>query len=639
MTSIEKIKLHKPTPTTVLVNAGNQIGVELVRTLLEHEGFVVVVDRFTDENLNRFGEFISSAYFLYLDNSGIDSLKNLTRVDYIIDFLQEIDPKSNIGSDEFLKHTNFLNSVISLAEKFDSKYELVTSILNYRFLIRSKYSLEIDAVPYSGMELQRYAENYIAEQVQKLSFDGRIVRLGEIIGSKIDLNKNTDLTNFIKSAITSNPLKIYGDGLELQYYVHISDAVSGIIKAIFSKKAKGKIYNFCYPDETTILSLAYKIKSLEPNSGESLFVENSKHDNLPGLPASIVGNSEIGWLARVSLEKGLAESIDSAVALHNATAGIVSGVNEFDPVLAETSKRKLSYVVEDIQAVTPSKIATDQFDRFRVNDVVVNKDYIKEEVPQVEKKVISNNNRLNFEERLKPPLKSALKNISTTNKVVNNEVPVPKFVKNYIPENTSKRVNSVMKKKVSFIQLAKIFSLILFLGAILYLLVFSPIIERSRNIENVKQTLEKASTSEFLNFSAINGLNEDLSVIKSSSSSWVMSKLYSDEERGLIQDSQKVVVTMSQINIIRDKLQSYMKPDVKIKYNFLAESIEIYSKENQLLGQVYMARFDYDGIKKQIETISKSPISKTTLEPYASIYSFYQKKYIPYWNDVSKQSF
>jgi len=639
MTSIEKIKLHKPTPTTVLVNAGNQIGVELVRTMLEHEGFVVVVDKFTDDNLSRFGEFISSSYFLYLDNSGIESLKNLTRIDYVVHFLQEIEPKISIGSEEFLKYTNFLSSVAGLAMNFDAKYELVTSILNYRYLIQSKYTVEIDTLPYTGMEFQRYAESFISQQVQKAGLDGRIVRLGEILGNKIDLSRNSDLMNFIKSAVTSNQLKLYGDGLEQQYFVHISDAVSGIIKAIFSKKATGKIYNLSYSDEITCLNLAYKIKALEPKAGENKFVENSKHYNLPALPANMLDNSEIGWLPRVSFEKGLAESIDAAVLALNSSSGITSGVNEFDPVLAESAKRKMSYVVDDIQEVTQSGDQVNQFDRFRANKVVVNKDYAKEmgSVKQLKSNGVLT--KFGMEEKLKTPLNSALKNISSSNLSGIKKTQTPNYISDYIPESTSKRVNAVMEKKISFVQIAKYASLLLFLGAIIYILVISPMVEKSQNIETINQTIEKSSGSEFLNFSAISGLNENLSKVKSSSTSWLMSKFSSEEEKVLIQDAQKVVVTMSQINIIRDKLQSFIKPGVKIKYNFLAESIEVYNAENQITGQVYMARFDYDGIKKSNETIANSQISKTKLEPYNKIYEFYLKKYLPFWDDVSKQNF
>jgi nucleoside-diphosphate-sugar epimerase len=106
--------------------------------------------------------------------------------------------------------------------------------LNYGKNAKDKHTV------YTEMEIQRYAESLTLEYVNKMDLNARILRLGEVIGSGIDLTKRTMFNQFLIAAVTGRELSIKNDGLESDFYVHLMDAAYGIVKAHSARTLKGR---------------------------------------------------------------------------------------------------------------------------------------------------------------------------------------------------------------------------------------------------------------------------------------------------------------------------------------------------------------------------------------------------------------
>lgn len=311
MTSIEKIKMNKANPTTLIVGGVNFLGQELVESLIDQKGFVIMLDDINKGNIENVRKYLDSDLFLFTDNSTLGELKDeLSRIDYIV-YLTDLVSASNteIESEEFLKRSNLLSETLKLSLHFKSKFVLCTSlpVFENSSVTTSKKSKNIH--DYDVTELQRYSESLTKEYIKKASLNARIVRLGEVIGYGMEI-KNTD-SNFVrlcKLALTAKPLTIYGEGLELRSYVNVKDASLGILKSLFEDKTKDKIYSLCYPQNITSLSLAYKIAEVEPKAGHIVFKEG---DNTGGVftEKSEDNLSEIGWEAKIPLERSIAQVV------------------------------------------------------------------------------------------------------------------------------------------------------------------------------------------------------------------------------------------------------------------------------------------------------------------------------------------
>ncbi|GIW58914.1 MAG: hypothetical protein KatS3mg086_199 [Candidatus Dojkabacteria bacterium] len=313
-----KLKNTIKYPTSIIVGGVSALGFELADVLIEQGGYVILIDTFTPQNLEKLKVFPKDTLVSFLDYSSVPHLsEDIRRLDYVFYFNHgSKDLLSQITTHEFLQASNTLDSVLSLAHAFNAKFLLTTSIKAQQLLLsiedlHFKLKSSFNSA-YSEMELQRYSENLTQEYHDKKGLDTRIVRLGEMIGEHTDFSVRTAFTELIISAAHEMPLKLYKDGLEAEWYVHTLDASYGIIKAQFSKDTSGQIFSVSYDNPITHLSIAYKIQEYVDYPAEIIFVDEK--DNLPHLaPYKPAPNLQvIGWKPKISFDKAVHQSLLAA---------------------------------------------------------------------------------------------------------------------------------------------------------------------------------------------------------------------------------------------------------------------------------------------------------------------------------------
>lgn len=310
-----KIKNTVKYPTSILVGGVSALGFEIADTLIEQGGYVIIVDTFTPENIEKLRAFPKDTLISFVDYSSVPHLyEDIRRLDYVFYFNHDaLDLTAKISTQEFLNASNTLDAILSLAEQFEAKFLLATSIKAQQLISSSSdINLTNHHITYSQMEMQRYSENLVQEYHDRTGLDTRIVRLGELIGEHADFVKKTTYNQLILDASSEKPLKLYKDGLEADWYVHTIDASYGIIKAQFSKGTAGEIYSISFDHPVTHLSVAYKIQELNEPTPEIIFVDEK--NNLPSLsmykPAPNL--SVVGWKPKVSFEKCVKQSLLAA---------------------------------------------------------------------------------------------------------------------------------------------------------------------------------------------------------------------------------------------------------------------------------------------------------------------------------------
>jgi dTDP-glucose 4,6-dehydratase len=114
----------------------------------------------------------------------------------------------------------------------------------------------------------------------------------------------------VLNALHGDPLPVYGDGMQVRNWLHVSDHCRGLDVVLRSGKA-GETYNIGGPDELPNMDVVRRI--LELTSRDESLIQYVKdrlgHDRRYSLSSAKTA-VELGWKAEVSFEAGIAATVD-----------------------------------------------------------------------------------------------------------------------------------------------------------------------------------------------------------------------------------------------------------------------------------------------------------------------------------------
>ncbi len=113
----------------------------------------------------------------------------------------------------------------------------------------------------------------------------------------------------IIKALRDDPLPVYGDGLNVRDWIHVSDHCAGIVATLFEGKP-GAIYNFGGDGEMVNLDLVKMIlrKLGKPESLISFVTDRLGHDRRYAVDSSFA-QGELKWKPRKNFKDGLDATI------------------------------------------------------------------------------------------------------------------------------------------------------------------------------------------------------------------------------------------------------------------------------------------------------------------------------------------
>jgi UDP-glucose 4-epimerase len=100
----------------------------------------------------------------------------------------------------------------------------------------------------------------------------RIVRFFNTVGPRQLGAYGMVVPRFVKSAITNEPITIYGDGTQTRCFAHVDDVIDAVIAIAFAENTIGKVINIGSDFEISINGLAQKIISETNSKSEIVFV-------------------------------------------------------------------------------------------------------------------------------------------------------------------------------------------------------------------------------------------------------------------------------------------------------------------------------------------------------------------------------
>jgi len=157
-------------------------------------------------------------------------------------------------------------------------------------------------------EAKRFAEAMTMAYHRYHGLDTRIVRIFNCHGPRMRMNDGRAIPNFIRQALTGEPITVYGDGSQTRSFMYVSDLVDAIWRLMHAP-AHDPV-NIGNPHEMTLLELAKRIIRLTASASSIVFMPLPIDDPRVRQPDITRAQTLLGWEPRVDVDEGLRKTID-----------------------------------------------------------------------------------------------------------------------------------------------------------------------------------------------------------------------------------------------------------------------------------------------------------------------------------------
>ena len=158
-------------------------------------------------------------------------------------------------------------------------------------------------------EGKRVAETLMMDYHRMNRVDIRIVRIFNTYGPRMAEDDGRVVSNFIVQALRGEDLTVYGDGSQTRSFCYVSDLVEALALMMNTDGFTGPV-NIGNPGEFTIMELAEKVLKITGSGSRIVFNHLPSDDPVRRCPDISLAREKLGWQPTISLEDGLARTID-----------------------------------------------------------------------------------------------------------------------------------------------------------------------------------------------------------------------------------------------------------------------------------------------------------------------------------------
>jgi UDP-glucuronate decarboxylase len=160
-------------------------------------------------------------------------------------------------------------------------------------------------------EGKRAAETLMFDYHRQNGVDVRVVRIFNTYGPRMHPYDGRVVSNFIRQAITGEPITIYGDGSQTRSFCYCDDLIDAFISMMNGPDDFHGPVNIGNPGEFTIRELAELVVDIA--GGRSSIVQARplpEDDPLQRKPDITLAKERLGWQPKIALRDGLQRTIE-----------------------------------------------------------------------------------------------------------------------------------------------------------------------------------------------------------------------------------------------------------------------------------------------------------------------------------------
>jgi UDP-glucose 4-epimerase len=153
-----------------------------------------------------------------------------------------------------------------------------------------------------------------------------VVRFFNTVGPRQTGQYGMVVPNFVRQALTGDPITVFGDGQQSRSFTYVGDAVSALIKLMVHPGAIGQVFNIGNPEEVTILELAERIKAATGSSSRIVKIpyDQAYEAGFEDMPRRVPDLSKIHAAIGFAPQIGLDEIIRRVVSSMRASMNIAT---------------------------------------------------------------------------------------------------------------------------------------------------------------------------------------------------------------------------------------------------------------------------------------------------------------------------
>jgi UDP-glucuronate decarboxylase len=159
-------------------------------------------------------------------------------------------------------------------------------------------------------EGKRAAETLFMDYHRMNQVRVRIVRIFNTYGPRMQPFDGRVISNFIRQALTGQPLTIFGDGNQTRSFCYRDDMIEGMIRMMENDQQFIGPVNLGNPGEFTIRQLAEMVMAMTGSKAGFDFHPLPVDDPTQRQPDITLARQKLGWQPTVALQDGLATTID-----------------------------------------------------------------------------------------------------------------------------------------------------------------------------------------------------------------------------------------------------------------------------------------------------------------------------------------
>jgi len=157
-------------------------------------------------------------------------------------------------------------------------------------------------------EAKRFAEAMTMAYHRYHGVETRIVRIFNTYGSRMRLHDGRALPTFMRQALNSKPLTVYGDGSQTRSFTYVDDLVEGIWR--LSQSDYHEPVNIGNPQEISILDFAKEIIELTDSNSKIVFEELPSDDPQVRQPDISRAKAVLDWELEYDRAEGLCKTME-----------------------------------------------------------------------------------------------------------------------------------------------------------------------------------------------------------------------------------------------------------------------------------------------------------------------------------------
>jgi UDP-glucuronate decarboxylase len=158
-------------------------------------------------------------------------------------------------------------------------------------------------------EAKRGAEALFISYHRQHGLPIKVARVFNTYGPRMRPDDGRVISNFVLSALRSEPLVVHGDGDQTRSFCYVDDLVEGLLRLMASPPSLTGPVNLGRPEERTIRDVAALVLRLTGSSSPLIREPRPAGDPQRRCPDISLAQSALNWSPTISLEEGLRRTI------------------------------------------------------------------------------------------------------------------------------------------------------------------------------------------------------------------------------------------------------------------------------------------------------------------------------------------